>query len=301
MQIALKIDVDTYRGTLQGVPALAAALRRCGAQATFLFSLGPDHTGRSIRRIFRRGFLRKVARTSVGANYGWKTLCYGTLLPGPDIGRKCAGIMRQVRDAGFEVGIHCWDHVRWQDQVTARDYEWTRRELTLAADRFREIFAAPSRTCGAPGWQTSAAALRLQDAMGLACCSDTRGSHPFLPAMGGTVFSCPQLPTTLPTLDELLGTGGLTEAGLAAHLLQLSSRPAPHGHVYTLHAELEGMRYLPFFEELLQGWRERGDELVSLSGLHRTLRDEALPVHEVVMATIPGRSGRLAVQGAAIA
>ena len=49
-----------------------------------------------------------------------KTLLYGTLLPGPDIGRRCADIMRAVRDDGFEVGIHCWDHIRWQDGVAGR-------------------------------------------------------------------------------------------------------------------------------------------------------------------------------------
>ena len=65
--IALKIDVDTYRGTREGVPRLAAALERAGARATFLFSLGPDHTGRAIKRVFRRGFLGKVRRTSVTA------------------------------------------------------------------------------------------------------------------------------------------------------------------------------------------------------------------------------------------
>ena len=46
-------------------------------------------------------------------HYGLRTLLYGTLLPGPDIGKKCAAEMRAVRDAGFEVGIHCWDHARW--------------------------------------------------------------------------------------------------------------------------------------------------------------------------------------------
>src|SRR5258705_5011635 len=115
--LGLKIDVDTWRGTREGVPRLVEALNRHGAQATFLFSLGPDHTGRAIRRVFRRGFLRKVSRTSVVSNYGIKTLLYGTLLPGPDISRRCAPLMRSVRDAGHEVGIHTYDHVEWQDPV----------------------------------------------------------------------------------------------------------------------------------------------------------------------------------------
>jgi hypothetical protein len=41
VKLALKIDVDTYRGTLQGVPRLVEILRRQRADASFLFSLGP--------------------------------------------------------------------------------------------------------------------------------------------------------------------------------------------------------------------------------------------------------------------
>ena len=78
----------------QGVPRLVEMLKAQGAGATFLFSLGPDHTGRAIKRDFPAGFLRKVRRTSVLEHYGIKTLLYGTLLPGPDIGRRCADIMR---------------------------------------------------------------------------------------------------------------------------------------------------------------------------------------------------------------
>ena len=85
--VALKIDVDTYRGTREGALRLADLLERLGVRATFLFSLGPDHTGRAIKRVFRRGFLGKVQRTSVLEHYGLKTLLYGVLLPGPHIGR----------------------------------------------------------------------------------------------------------------------------------------------------------------------------------------------------------------------
>ena len=59
-RLALKVDADTYRGTLIGVPRLVELLRREKAGATFLFSLGPDHTGRAIKRVFRPGFFGKV-------------------------------------------------------------------------------------------------------------------------------------------------------------------------------------------------------------------------------------------------
>ena len=297
MKIALKVDVDTYRGTLEGVPRLVETLRSFGAEATFLFSLGPDHTGRALKRIFRPGFLGKVMRTSVGSHYGFKTLCYGVLLPGPDIGRRAAAEMRAVRDAGFEVGIHCFDHVKWQDHVARKGEAWTRGEMETAADRFREVFGEPAATHGAAGWQMNGHALRYEEEMGLAYASDTRGPGPFRVAIGATALGCVQLPTTLPTLDEIVGTGGVTETNAAGRLMALSAKAGEHGHVYTLHAELEGMKLLPVFREFLEGLRERGDELVSMKTLHASLNLESLPVHEIIAGTVPGRSGTLAVPG----
>jgi len=57
--LVLKVDVDTLRGTLEGVPRLVQLFHRRQTDATFLFSLGPDHTGRAIKRVFRRGFLAR--------------------------------------------------------------------------------------------------------------------------------------------------------------------------------------------------------------------------------------------------
>ena len=121
VRLALKVDVDTDRGTRVGVPNLAADCAEFGAAACFLFSLGPDQTGRAITRVFRPGFFSKVSRTSVVEMYGVRTLLNGTLLPAPHIGRRNAGAMRATRDAGFEVGIHCYNHYRWQDFMQGMD------------------------------------------------------------------------------------------------------------------------------------------------------------------------------------
>jgi undecaprenyl phosphate-alpha-L-ara4FN deformylase len=298
MKLALKIDVDTYRGTREGVPRLVEALQRHNAQATFFFSLGPDHTGRAIKRVFRPGFIGKVSRTSVVEHYGIKTLLYGTLLPSPDIGRKCADIMRMVKDAGFEVGIHCYDHIRWQDHVAHKDAEWTRRELQRAVDRYTEIFGEAPHAHAAAGWQMNRHALRLMQRMGFEYSSDTRGTHPFIPTWQAEIIACPQLPTTLPTLDELMNRDGITLDNIAQHILKLTESPSGHtGHVYTLHAELEGGKWLPIFEQLLQGWQAQGYELVAMQQYLQGLDLAALPRHEVEMREVDGRVGTLACQG----
>jgi peptidoglycan/xylan/chitin deacetylase (PgdA/CDA1 family) len=296
MQLALKIDVDTLRGTREGVPRLTELLKKHHAGATFLFSLGPDHTGRAIKRAFRPGFLKKVQRTSVLEHYGLRTLLYGTLLPGPAIGRRCADIMRKVRDEGYEAGIHCWDHVKWQDSVMTRDEAWALHEMTLACERYTEVFGEAPKTHGAAGWQMSRHALRLTQRLGFDYCSDGRGTHPFLPICDAEPIRCPQIPTTLPTLDELIGRDGIGAANVAQHVLRLTAG-REHPHVYTLHAELEGMRLAPAFEELLVGWRKQGYELVSTREIYSRLDLARLPHHEVEYGEIEGRSGRLLKQG----
>jgi undecaprenyl phosphate-alpha-L-ara4FN deformylase len=299
-RIALKVDVDTWRGTRFGVPALAALFEKYRAPATFLFSLGSDRTGRAVARAFKPGFFKKVARTSVIEHYGIKTLLYGTLLPAPDIGRREAATLRAVRDAGFEVGIHCWDHIAWQDKVRHASDAWTLTQLDRATERFMDIFGNAPTTHGAAGWQTNAAALQWLEARGISHASDGRGHAPFRPTLAGQALKHIQLPTNLPTLDELIGLNGLTAENVHAHLLDITADPTnsryPDGSfVYTLHAELEGMRLLPAMERLLQGWHAQGYRFSDLRQMVYAFPDPIAP-GTAEWRPIDGRSGELWTQ-----
>ena len=295
--IALKVDVDTYRGTRAGAVRLAQLLERLQVRATFLFSLGPDHTGRAIRRAFRRGFLGKVRRTSVLEHYGLTTLLYGVLLPGPRIGRRAGDAMREIAQRGFEAGVHTWDHVRWQDGVATADEAWTRRELTLARDEFAAVFGRMPQVHGAAGWQMNAFVPALERELGFRYASDTRGTFPFLPAAAGGGPGVPQLPTTLPTLDELIGRADVG-ADPVAHLLALTAAAPGRDQVFTLHAELEGGAYLGAFERLVTEWQRRGVELTDLAGYAARLHLKSLPSGRIACGEVAGRSGTLAVQAA---
>ena len=290
-RIALKIDVDTLRGTREGVPRLLDLLAAQNARATFLFSLGPDHTGRALRRVFRPGFLAKVKRTSVLEHYGLRTLLYGTLLPGPDIGRRAAAEMKAVRADGHEVGIHTWDHVLWQDKVRHGDAAWTERQMQLAYDRFVDVFGERPATHGAAGWQTNDVALKRIDAWGMRYASDGRGVAPYRPKLDGRTLSHVQLPTTLPTLDELIGHEGIGKDNVVAALLGRTEGEADQ--VFTLHAELEGGLFAPTFATLLRSWRNQGHELVDLRARFEALDADALPVRPLSWGRVPGRSGEL--------
>ena len=61
--LVLKTDVDTLKGYREGVPRLLEIFRTRKIKASFFFSFGPDNSGKAIRRIFRKGFVKKMLRT----------------------------------------------------------------------------------------------------------------------------------------------------------------------------------------------------------------------------------------------
>jgi peptidoglycan/xylan/chitin deacetylase (PgdA/CDA1 family) len=296
VRIALKVDVDTDRGTREGVPALVADFKEFDASACFLFSLGPDQTGRAITRIFRPGFFKKVSRTSVVSMYGVRTLLNGTLLPAPHIGRRNERIIKSVYEAGFEVGIHSYNHYRWQDYVQTLPIEKIRKEFDLARKEFKRIFGFEAKTAGAPGWQSNARSRQVYDEAHLLYASDTRGDHAFIPQIEGQVFKTLEIPSTLPTFDELIGRPEFPDDRIVDHYVKLLKSDRPN--IFTLHAEIEGMGRRPLFRSLLKAWKQRGAEFVRMDDLAKEILDtpNKAMIGEQAMAQIDGRSGLVAVQ-----
>lgn len=291
--LALKVDVDTHSGTRDGVPALVADLALFGAKATFFFSMGPDNSGKAIRRIFtRKGFLKKMLRTKAPAAYGIRTMLYGTFLPAPLIAASFPEILRATEAAGHEVGIHCWDHVKWHDYLHSFTKQMTAMELGQSEAAFEEIFKHRAKTTAAPGWTVSPDSLEVQDAMKLDYCSDSRGAYPFYPVMAGRQFHTLQIPTTLPTADEILGENGITPENI--HLFYLNNLKTGL-NVLTIHAELEGGVIRSSFKKLLEACQRHGISCISLSQAAATLT--SAPACKIYMGELPGRAGEVAIQG----
>jgi undecaprenyl phosphate-alpha-L-ara4FN deformylase len=293
-QFAFKIDVDTYVGTRDGVPRLLEIFDRAGIRATFYFSMGPDNSGKAIRRIFtRKGFLKKMLRTRAPSMYGLKTLLYGTLLPPPMIAEKLPHVLRDTARMGHEVGIHCWDHVKWHDFLPWFPKPVTAMELGKAFSLFEEILGWRAATTAAPGWTVSADSLEVQDALRLAYCSDSRGTSPFYPVMAERRFATLQIPTTLQTMDELLGENGLTPENINDHYLSLVR---PGLNVHTIHAELEGNLMAPQLVDLIARLKDRGTRFLTLAEAAAAYAADA-PEAPLAMGEIAGRAGLVAIQG----
>lgn len=288
--------MDTDRGTRIGVSRLASLFEECGVPACFLFSLGPDNTGRALRRIFRPGFLSKASRTSVVSMYGIRTLLNGVLIPGPMIGRCNEATIRSIGKRGFEVGIHCNDHVKWQDSVKRMPLASIRREFELACIEFKRIFGFRARCAGAPGWQTGMFGRMVYDDAKLLYSSDSRGCRPYFPIVDGYTSRTLEIPTTLPTMDELIGRPEFPEHRIVDHYVSLLREDIVN--VLTIHAEIEGMSKGNLFRSLLERFIRLGVSFERLDDIAKEALKSRLkvPFELMEMGEIDGRSGLVASQ-----
>lgn len=290
-EIAFKVDVCNHRALHVGLPGILRILDRVGVTASLFVAFGPDHSGRAIRRIFRRGFVKKMIRTRAPRMYGLRTLLNGTLLPAPLVGESGAEALRAADESGHAVGLHGYDHVSWQDHVGEMSADALRRSYAQAISLFERTLGRPPAFTGAPGWQVSPLSLLVQDEFGFAWASDCRGGEPFFPALAGRRSSTIQIPTTLPTSDELLGAGIAPLSGLSdwydRHVVENRL------NVVGLHAEAEGIHFASWLRDWLASLRDQGTQFVSLSDVAARERDVA-PLRRIAPAEIPGRVGVVA-------
>ncbi len=297
-EVALKVDVDTHDGARDGIPRLRALFAELGVPASFFVTMGPDHSGRAVLRVFtRKGFLTKMLRTNAPSMYGLRTVLSGTLLPARMVGVKFPELLRGLAADGHDVGPHGWNHVRWHDRLRRMTDGEARAEFEPGFRAVAEALGCNPEGSAAPGWQCSAASLAAQDALGIRWHSDTRGRFPFVPCAGGREYEGLEIPSTLPTLDEVLGS---PEMGDLAPEEYFARRTDHDGlNVFTLHTESEGGHYLPFMRALILRWKADGATFVRLSDVARRLAPQraSLPRAEVVWGELPGRAGAVACQG----
>jgi peptidoglycan/xylan/chitin deacetylase (PgdA/CDA1 family) len=269
------------------VPVILDLLRRVRARATFFVSFGPDASGLALLQMLNPRFAIKMMRTRAGSIYGWKTALYGTLLPAPLVGADSQDLIRRIHQEGHEVGMHGWDHRRWQDWLPVLSTERLRAEFARMMKAYRETLDHAPPSFASPAWRLSRTLFDLTQGAGLLYGSDSRGTSPFLPVYEGRVGSVPQYPVTLPTLDE--GLGRMSAERFFERLLVLADAQ-PQYACYTAHADGEGDAFAPLLEDFLL----RVDRPVGPLG---EASAERLMRHELRSGHVDGRPSSVTIQG----
>jgi len=288
--VGLRIDVDTLRGTREGVPRLIDLLEKHGIKASFFMSVGPDNMGRNLWRLLKPRFLIKMLRSSAPSLYGWDVLLQGTAWPGKIIGDCQRDNVRLPYDAGHEVGLHAWDHFSWQWQIDLFSPLQLRQHLQLGHEKLSDILGAAPTCSAAAGWRCNDVALFEKENFHFHYNSDCRGTKIFRPVLHGKILT-PQIPVTLPTYDEVVGSHGVTPDNFNQHLLQYIK--PDQLNVYTIHAEVEGIAMHAQFEELLM---RAADRNIEFQPLVKLLPEHIDALGSIAKLVIPGRDGWVATQ-----
>jgi undecaprenyl phosphate-alpha-L-ara4FN deformylase len=136
------------------------------------------------------------------------------------------------------------------------------------------------------------AALLVQEDLGLTYASDVRGRAPFRPRVAGGPLKTLQIPTTMPTMDELLGRVTDVEGALTAAL-------GDGLNVFTVHAEVEGGPLADRFGAWLAQVRRVGRPIVRVREVAEAALAHRVPERPVARGRVAGRSGWVAVAGGA--
>ncbi|MDD5483778.1 MAG: 4-deoxy-4-formamido-L-arabinose-phosphoundecaprenol deformylase [Kiritimatiellae bacterium] len=294
MKIGLRVDVDTFRGTRAGVPALLEIFSANCIRASFFFSAGPDNMGRHLRRLFKPAFLMKMLRSRAGKLYGWDILLRGTIWPGPVIGEKCREIIRAADAAGHEIGLHAWDHHKWQAGIEKMDASAIHAELRRGFEMLADVIGRPVNCSAVPGWKCAEQVLVEKLKFPFVYNSDCRGASVFFPVVAGRRLAQPQVPVTLPTYDEVAGRNGVSSESFGDYVLS-QLRPDKL-NVLTIHAEAEGIAVKDEFIKLIKNAKALGHEFCPLGAL--IVAADVIPAGIISEGKIPGREGWVSVQGA---
>ncbi|MCG9662087.1 putative 4-deoxy-4-formamido-L-arabinose-phosphoundecaprenol deformylase ArnD [Vibrio mediterranei] len=288
-QVGLRIDVDTFRGTKLGVPKLLEIFEKHGVKASFFFTVGPDNMGRHIWRLLRPAFLKKMLRSKAASLYGYDILIRGTIWPGPVIGKKLRPIIEAADKAGHEIGLHAWDHHKWQMKTDTMSPEELRSEISKGYNMLKDITGRDLPCSAVAGWRCTDQTLVEKDAFPFKYNSDCRGDSIFSPGEG----MAPQIPVTLPTYDELVGQDGVDNSNYNDAILKLIKRDGLN--VYTIHAEVEGIVCAEMFEDLIVRAKQQNIEFVPMIDLLEGT-ESPLPRDAIKNIEMEGREGWLTHQ-----
>jgi len=247
--------------------------------------------GRHLWRLMRPRFFVKMLKTRAPSLYGWDILLRGTLWPGPIIGKQCPDSIRKAAEAGHEVGLHAWDHHRWQSRLEHMHERSITNEIKEGYKMLKEVTGSPPDAFAAPAWRVTPKALALLEGFPFQYQSDCRGSALFRPVIEGRRYRHIQVPTTLPTYDELIGRA-CTPQTYNEFLLNLIC--PDRLNVLTIHAEVEGGGCLALFQDFLERAGQRDIVFEPLGEILR--RDKEIAESGIYQGSVSGRDGWLACQ-----
>ncbi len=285
MRVALRVEVGTLRGLREGVPNLLRLFDEYRLQASFFFPMGLDLSG-----------LQPLQSWRGRRHLGLAAMGYGTFFPAPDLAKAARDAIHLAQQDAHDVGISCLSPLHWCRQLAHAEKDWVTQQLNQAFQCWEQQVGQPATVFASHGWQVHPSLLQAESVRNLRFASDVRGKHPFLPVLGDVTGTVVQIPTTLPTLAEIMKRPEVDATNVHEYLYSESCHLLPAGHVYTARAEHEGMEYIELMEKLMVMWKGQEGALRNLNNIYEELDLSILPRHQIGWGKVKGESGPMAMQ-----
>jgi undecaprenyl phosphate-alpha-L-ara4FN deformylase len=277
LHLAFRVEVSSLGGALSGVPKILELLKQYDIQASFILSLGPSYSDTPLMGVVSRTLLRGFSSSNIEKGAGDN--------------------LREIADSGHEVGVAPYDPGGWRTKAAYGDMNYTREAVEQSLGAFRRLFGRAPRLHGATGWQVNPHLFTLEQSFGFSYASDVRGKTLFFPSLQNATSLCLQIPTTLPTFDEMLKQDGVHEHNVDQYLFAESQRVLPHGEVFSLNADDVARGLLPALERLIVMWRGSQWEFHTFAGMVDGLDKSRLKRHYVGWTQVNGHDQHVAMQG----
>jgi hypothetical protein len=254
-------------------------------RASFFFPLGLDCPGRYPSRAWAsRAYLP------------WQDLLRGGILPARDFGSESRRLFELARKDGHDVGLVGVSPFAWAEKMAIADSDWVGSQFAAIDTAVEEWCPNDRGGLASMGWQVHPALIEGLVPERAAYSSVCRGKMPFYPVLQGKRSAIPEIPTTLPTVQELLLCPEVTLQNVHEYLYAESCHVLPAGHVFTLFADREGIAGITLMEKLLTMWKGQDGSVRALGDVLREVNVDSLPHHQVGWGRFAGARGYMATQ-----
>ncbi len=198
-RFALRVDIDTVRDLIDGVPPLLDICLKAGVKATFFATVGRDTAARAFMRSPR--LTRHMAVCPL-RKYGPREIAAS--LFGRDFGRH-AERFREIEAKGHELQLHCYDHVEWVRKVATASPLQVEEMIVRGMDAFGRIMDRPPEAFASPSFMVTEAVLEAEEKLGFRYASDFFIEGDCIPFTKGRRVL--QIPVNVPLPEDMVARG----------------------------------------------------------------------------------------------
>ncbi len=169
--LSLRIDIDSRKGLVEGVPKILDILKKNKQKASFYIPMGGESNIIELLKYRGGGYGKGIAKHSLFEKLRMVLFPHNFAKVNKDI-------LKRIIDEGHELGVHGWKHRPWTRGLDKIDIN---NHLKKSVKMYKNLFGASPNSFAAPGFNTNKDYLKALDNNGFKIASDLDGKEPFHP------------------------------------------------------------------------------------------------------------------------